>query len=174
MAVPTRSAQIKRVADFLSDDANEEKTAEELASIVVNGMYDMWGREMTDPPMRPHVGMAFKVPFLTSVNFVGWMGEELGKDVIWVVNATTDYGFLLTPDSKLWRLATASTAKTGAPGNNADGWNPNDRLSLSQRRTHLSVLAVGVKTVLMRNESDLSLWADSNSNLKKYYKKEKQ
>lgn len=173
MAVPSKAAQIKRVADFLSDDENEGRTAEELASIVVNGMYSMWGMEMTDPPMRPHVGMAFKVPYLTTVNFVGWMGEEFGKELIWIVNATTDYGFLLTPASSLWSAASASTAKSGMPGTNADGWAEGDRVSLSQRKVHLTVVAVGVKTVLMRSESDLSLWAESNSNMKKYYKKEK-
>lgn len=172
MPVPSKAKQIERVADFLADPANEEKTAEELASIVINGVYSMWGKEMTDPPMHPQVGMAFKVPYLTTVNFVGWMGEEFGKELVWVINATTDYGFLLTPTSSMWSVASASTAKVGGPGTNSDGWKQGDLLSLSQRRTSLRVESVGVKCVLMRNEQDLSLWAESNSNLKKYYKKE--
>lgn len=172
MAIPSKSAQIKRVADFLSDDGNEDRTAEELAAIVVNGMYGMWGKELTDPPMRPHVGMAFKVPFLSTVNFVGWMGEEFGKERVWIINATTDYGLMMSPSSNLWAVASASAAKVGGPGSNADGWEIGQKLSLSQRRTHLSVLSVGLKTVLMRNQSDLSLWAESNANMKKYYQKE--
>ena len=172
MSIPSKSAQIKRVADFLSDDRNEERTAEELAAIVVNGMYGMWGKEMSDPPMHPHVGMAFKVPFLSSVNFVGWMGEEFGEEKVWIVNATSDYGIMVTPDSTIWALASASTAKAGAPGKNNDNWTVGQKVSLSQRRTHLSVLSVGLKTVLMRNASDLSLWAESNANMRKYYQKE--
>jgi hypothetical protein len=172
MAVPTRSAQINRVADFLSDDANADRTAEELAGIVVNGIYDMWTKELKDPPLVPHVGMAFKVPYLSTVNFVGWMGEEFGKDLIWVINATTDHGFLLTRDSSLWTVASASSAKIGGPGKNAENWTVGQRMSISQRINTLEILAVGVKTVLMRNLNDLSLWAESNANLKRYYKKE--
>lgn len=135
-------------------------------------MYTMWGKELTDPPMHPSVGMAFNVPMLTGPHFVGWIGEEFGKELVWIVNATSEYGLLLTPDSPIWRVATASTAKTGAPGKNADGWQVNDELSLSQRAIRLTVVAVGVKGALMRNQLDLSLWAESNANLKKYYKKE--
>lgn len=160
------------MADFLSDEKNEEKTAEELASIVVNGIYDMWGKDFKDPPLQPHVGMAFKAPYLSSPHFVGWMGEEFGKELIWIVSATSEYGYLLTPTSHTWRVATVSTAKTGGPGKNADGWQVNDRLSLSQRAVTLRVLSVSLKGALMRNELDLSLWAESNKNLKQYYKKE--
>lgn len=172
MAIPSKAAQIKRVADFLSDDKNEDRTAEELAAIVVNGVYDMWGKELTDPPIHPHIGMAFKVPFLSTVNFVGWMGEEFGKEKVWVINATTDYGWFTTPESSLWRSATASNAKVGGAGTNSDGWEVGQKVSLSQRRSHLSVLSVALKAVLMRNDSDLSLWAESNANMKKFYQKE--
>lgn len=172
MAIPSKSAQIKRLADFLSDEANEERTAEELAAIVVNEMYDMWGSSLENPPMIPHVGTAFKVPILSSINFVAWIGEEFGLEKVWVVNATSDIGFMTNTTSGIWKIASSSSAKAGAPGSNADGWKPGDRLTLSQRRTHLTVLSVGNKTVLMRNDSDLSLWAESNSNLKKYYMKE--
>lgn len=172
MAIPTKAQQIKRVADFLSDEANEERTAEELSSIVVNGMYEMWGKEMIDPPLRPHVGMAFKLPFLPSPQFVGWMGEEFGEEVIWILNGTTDFGWIAKPSSTLWSLASPSSAKSGGPGINADGWKAGQTVSLSQRRTCFDLVAVGMKTVLMRNTSDLALWAESNANMKKYYQRE--
>lgn len=172
MAVPSKSEQIKRVADFLSDDKNEDRTAEELAAIVINGVYGMWGKQLDDPPLVPHVGMAFKVPFLSTVNFVGWMGEEFGKEKIWVINATTEYGMMVSSNSSLWTIASASAAKVGGPGTNSDGWTVGQKVSLSQRRTHLSILAIGLKCVLMRNDSDLSLWAEGNSSMKKYYQKE--
>lgn len=173
MAVPSKAAQIQRVADFLSDEANEDRTAEELAKIVVEGVYDLWGKTLDDPPLVPHVGMAFKVPFLSSVHFVAWEGDEYGKQKLWVTNATSDFGFLTTSSSDLWRLASPSTAKAGSPGTNADGWKSGDRVSLSQRKTWLTVLQVSPKSVLMRNESTLALWAESNANMKKYYRKEK-
>jgi len=173
MAIPSRSKQIEAVANFLSDPRNDERTAEELAKLVVDGVYDLWGKTLEDPPLTPHVGMAFKVPFLSSVQFVGWEGEEHGKEKLWIVNATSDFGFLTTRGSDIWKLAVPSSAKAGAPGTNADGWMPGQRLSLSQGRTHLNILQVSSKGVLMRSESSLSLWAESNANMKKYYKKEK-
>jgi hypothetical protein len=173
LAVPPKSEQIEKVADFLSDPANEDRTAEELAKIVVNGVYDLWGKTLDDPPLVPHVGMAFSVPFLSSIHFVGWIGEEYGKERIWVINATSDFGFFTTRSSDLWRLASPSRAKVGAPGSNADGWASGDRVSLSQRRLHLTVLETGNESVLMRSNTDSSLWTDSNSNMKKYYTKEK-
>lgn len=173
MAVPTKAAQIKRVADFLSDDSNEERTAEELASVVVNGMYDMWGKGIQDPPLIPHLGMAFKLPWLTSPHFVAWIGEEFEKERIWIVSATSDFGFMTTRTADFWSIATPSSAKSGGPGTNLDGWEGGMKVSLSQRRTHLTILQVGSKAVLMRNDSDLNLWAESNANMKKYYKREK-
>jgi len=173
MAVPSKSKQIQAVADFLADPANEERTAEELAKIVVDGVYDLWGATLSDTPLVPHVGMAFKVPFLSSVHFVAWEGEEFGKEKLWIVNATSDFGFMTTRSSELWQLASPSSAKSGAPGTNSDGWEAGTTVSLSQRRTYLTILQVGNKAVLMRNKTDLSLWTDSNSNLKKYYTREK-
>lgn len=173
MAVPSKAAQIRAVEDFLADPANDDRTVGELAKIVVDGVYDLWGKTLEDPPLAPHVGMAFKVPFLTSVQFVAWEGEEFGEEKLWIVNATTDFGFLTTKQSELWKLASPSSAKSGAPGTNSDGWEPGTTVSLSQRRTYLTILQVGTKAVLMRNNSDLSLWADSNSNMKKYYTREK-
>jgi len=173
MAVPSRSKQIQAIEDFLADPKNDDRTVGELAKIVVDGVYDLWGKTLDDPPLVPHVGMAFKVPFLSSVCFVAWEGEEFGKEKLWVINATSDYGLMTTRSSDLWRLASPSSAKAGAPGTNSDGWETGTTVSLSQRRTFLTVLQVGNKAVLMRNNTDLSLWADSNTNMKKYYIREK-
>ena len=173
MAVPPKSQQIQRVADFLSDERNDDRSAAELAGIVVNGMYDMWARGMESVPLVPHVGMAFKIPWISSPQFVAWIGDEFGKERIWVIDSTTDYGFMTTRTADVWKIATPSSAKAGGPGANADGWESGMKVSLSQGRAHLSILQVGIKAVLMRNDSDLSLWAESNANMKKYYKKEK-
>lgn len=173
MAVPSKAAQVRAVEDFLADPANDDRTVGELAKIVVDGVYDLWGKTLDEPPLVPHVGMAFKVPFLSSVHFVAWEGEEFGKEKLWIVNATSDFGFLTTRSSDLWRLATPSSAKSGSPGSNSEGWEVGQVVSLGQRRLHLDILSVGNKTVLMRSRSDLSLWAESNANMKKYYSREK-
>lgn len=173
MAVPSKAAQVRAVEDFLADPANDDRTVGELAKIVVDGVYDLWGKTLDEPPLVPHVGMAFKVPFLSDAHFVAWEGEEHGKEKMWIVNAGSDFGFMTTRSSDLWRLATPSSAKVGAPGSNADGWKSAQTVSLSQRKLYLDVLEVGNKTVLMRSRSDLSLWAESNANMKKYYSREK-
>lgn len=173
MAIPTQNEQINRVAEWLWDEDNEDRTAKELAAIVVNGIYDMWTKGVDTAPVMPHVGVAFKTPLLAKTSFVGWIGEEFGKEKVWVIDSETSYGLMMSSSAAIWRTVSMSSAKVGAPGINKDDWTTGQRLSLSQRRTHLSILAVGLKTVLMRDDSTLSLWADSNENLKRYYRKEK-
>lgn len=177
-SVPTRKAQIERVAEFIEDPANDERTVIDVAKIIVDGMYTMWMRGVEDPPIPLKLGMAFKTPEVASkVYFVGWMGPEWptgdSRDMVWVIDAASDYGSLTEQSDPLWRIVLPSTAKAGAPGNNTDGWTVGQRLSLQQRRTSYDIIAVGNKTVLMRDIVNGSLQVDSNANLKRYYRKEK-
>lgn len=177
-SVPTRKAQIERVAEFLEDPANDERSVVDVAKIVVDGIYEMWMRGVEDPPIPLKLGMAFKTPSVASkVYFVGWMGPEWptgdSRELVWVIDATSDYGSLTGVTDPLWRIVLPSTAKAGGPGSNADGWEVGDQVSLGQRRAWFEIIAVGNKTVLMRDALRGSLQVDSNANLKKHYKKER-
>lgn len=176
MAVPSRPAQIKRVAEFLDWSVDNERTVEQTATQIVDSIYDMWAVDVHDAPQPPKVGMAFKTPALASkVYHVAWIGEEFegGPLVCWVIDASTDYGTLVPYDSNFWRILTPSNAKAGAGGDNKDGWKVGDKLSLMQRARTYTILAVGDKTVLLRDAQSGTLQADSNACLKRYYKKER-
>ncbi len=175
--VPTRKAQIERVAEFIDSPDNEERSLAEVAKIIVDGMYDMWMRGVEDPPIPLKVGMAFKTPFVASkVYHVAWIGPEYIGDnprtMVWVIDAASDYGTLTEYGDPLWRIVIPSNAKAGGPGTNKDGWKEGDHLSLIQRIAQFNIIAVGDKTVLMRDRKTGWLQADKNANLEKYYNKE--
>lgn len=176
MAVPSRPAQIKRIAEFLEDSVDKERTLDQVAATIIDSIYDMWSVDVTAASPPPKVGLAFKTPALTSkVYHVAWIGEEFhnGPDVCWVIEAGSDYGTFVPYESRFWKILTPSTAKAGSPGSNKDGWKAGDRVSLLQRRRHFNILEVGDKTVLLRDVGNGNLQADSNANLKKYYNKER-
>ena len=176
MGVPSRPAQIKRIAEFLEDSANAERSVDEVATRIVDGLYDLWSVDVWEAAQPPKVGMAFKTPAVTSkVYHVAWIGEEFpgGPPICWVIDAGSDYGTFVPYDSQFWRILTPSTAKAGGPGNNKDGWKTGDKLSLLQRRRHDEVLEVGDKCVLLRDINSGNLQADKNANLEKYYNKER-
>jgi hypothetical protein len=178
VAVPSRPAQIKRIAEFLEDSANAERTVQEVATRIVDGIYDMWAVDVTEAPQVPKVDMAFKTPNLTSkVYHVAWIGREFASEgsimICWVIEAGSDFGMFVPLQSEFWRIVTPSTAKAGSRGKNKDGITPGDRYSLMQRRSHFTVLEVGDKTVLLRDDKFGSLQADSNANIKKYYQRER-
>ncbi len=180
MAIPTRSKQIEAVAAFLEDPVNDERTVTEVAKRIVDGMYDMWTRGETSPPMPLAVGKAFKAPLVAKVYHVAWMGDmywgpkEGTIQVVWIIESGSDYGSIMPVDRPFWRIVTPSTAKAGAPGNNKDGWKAGDKVSMGQRAHHYEIIAVGDKTVLMRKRNQPTMiMAESNANLKKYFQRER-
>jgi hypothetical protein len=176
MAVPSRPAQIKRIAEFLDWAVDNDRSVQDVATRIVDSIYDMWSVDVTEAPQPPKVGMAFKTPAVTSkVYHVAWIGEEFsgGPLIAWVIDAGSDYGTFVPYDSRFWRILTPSAAKAGGPGKNKDGWKAGDKLSLLQRRRHYEVLEVGDKCVLLRDINSGILQADSNANLEKYYNKER-
>ena len=176
MAIPSRQAQIKRIAEFLEDSVDKERSLDTVASTIIDSIYDMWTVDLTDAPTAPKVGMAFKTPAVTSkIYFVAWIGDDgAGNETAWVVDSASDYGTLAPTDSRFWKIITLSSSKGGENLVNKDDWKVDDNLSLMQRAVKLKIIAVGDKTVLMRDKRTGGLQADSNANLKKYYNKERE
>lgn len=177
MGVPSRPAQIKRIAEFLEDSVDNERSLQEVATTIVDSVYDMWAVDVTEAAQPPKVGMAFKTPAVTSkVYHVAWIGREYtdaGDLVCWVIDAGSDYGTFVPYDSQFWRILSPSKATAGGAGTNKDGWKAGDKVSLLQRARTYTVLEVGDKTVLLRDVVHGGLQADSNANLKRYYQKER-
>lgn len=180
MAVPSRKEQIDKVAEFLEDPANDERTVTDVAKTIVDGMYEMWTRGETSPPILLKLGMAFKVPTVAKIYHVGWIGEmwwgpKWGTiEAAWIIDSGSDYGTLMPVERPFWRIVTPSTAKSGAPGNNKDEWEPGMIVSVFQRSAAYKLVAVGDKCVLMHKlGSPTMIYAESNANLKRYYTREK-
>lgn len=180
MAIPTRRAQIERVAEFLNDPENDERSVDDVAKIIVDSMYTMWTRNETSPPIPLKEGLAFKAPNVAKIYHVGWIGPMwwgAKKGVLstaWIIESGSSYGTLMPVEDPFWRIVTPSNAKSGGPGNNKDGWKPGDRVSHSRGAHHYEILAVGDKTVLMRSIKDAErIFVDSNADLTMYYRKER-
>jgi len=184
MAVPSRAAQIDAVAALIDDSANEERSLKDVATAIVDGIYDMWTVDVNPAPVPLRVGLAFKTPAMASkIYYVGWIGPEVegGRQVAWFIDASSSYGTLAAYDSGLWRIIIESPdvrkdkskPRPGSPGQNPDR-KVGDVVSLIQRTDTFDILATGDKGALMRSRRTGYLQAESNSNLERYYQREKE
>lgn len=188
MAVPSRLKQIEAVTAYLERilDGEDDIAVSDVAKLIVDGMYDMWEAGLEDPPTPLHVGLAYKTPMVASkVYFVAWMGHESNepdsRKVVWIIEPSSDHGCITTPDDPFWRIVIPSEdrrkdktkPRPGSPGNNVAGWKEGDTVSLMQRTATYNILATGDKCVLMRDIKTGELQTDSNTNLEKFYKRER-
>lgn len=186
MTIPSRLKQIERVAEFLEDPSNDERSVKDVAKIIVDGMYEMWTRGVEDAPVPLRVGLAFRTPMVAKTRYVAWIGRGYwgkkwsGQDLAWVVDADSTVGTLATLDNPLWRVVTEvpdyrkkkDKPRAGEPGYNVDGWQKGDKVSQLYGMYRYEVIATGDKCVLLRREGSAIIQADSNANLKKYYQEE--
>ncbi len=177
MAVPSKTDQINRIAEVLSQWIDEDVPVDEAAKRIVNGMYEMWQAGLETPPMPIVTGQPFKLPWTSTIHRVTWSGraqwhtDGILRDVVWVTSATTSQGTLALADADVWRLATPSTSKA-EPKPNAGGYGEGDVLSLSQGRHKYVVVAVHERCVLLKGVKDSYLTSEPNDNIKRYYRKE--
>lgn len=163
----TKSQQVARLIEFLDDPARDDMTVEEVAKQIVNSFYSLLLKDVKEEPPNLRVGTAFKSPITNKIHHVAWQEGELA----WIITADSRYGFLgkISPWQK---NAIETKAKTGAPGNNADGWKEGDRVSSFQRKYFYSVLAVGDKCVLLRPEHESRPVPEPNDIMKEHYRRE--
>lgn len=188
MAIPTRSKQIEVVADKLAwflDCEDGETSVDDVAKMIVDGIYDMWTRDITSAPFPLVVGKAFKTPLVAKIYHVAWIGEAWVNDQLkpmaWVVTADSSYGTLAPYDSPFWRIVIESkdsrkdqsTPRPGAPGVSLAGWKVGDKVSHSQGAFKYEILAVADKANLLRRIGVDDVQAEPSSNLERYYRREK-
>lgn len=176
--IPGPADQCAAIAAILDDEeGNADLDVIGVAARIRREFLKMWQVDIEDASVPVKEGMAFKVPWNASkVYHVAWIGPEYesgtSRTLVWVIDATSDFGAITDLKSKMWAITTPSTAKAGGPGNNKDGWKKGDVVSLNQRLHKYTILEVGDKTALMRNNETGYLQVDSNTNLKRYYHKE--
>jgi hypothetical protein len=171
----SKAKQVQAMQSYLdkwldrAEETEDEISTADLAKEIVEGFHTLLEDSLTSPaPLVPHVGMAFKVPWASGVQFVG----HIEGNRVWIINTTSQYGSFAPVDGPLWGRVEPSKAAKGGPGNNPD-YNPGDRLSRAQRRYSYEVIATGDKCVLLKDVRTGELTSDSNSNIERYYQREK-
>jgi hypothetical protein len=167
VTIPTTKKQIERVAEYLDSEKTEGMSLDDVATTIVDGYHSLLRSELKRPVLIPHLDMAFKHPALSGVWHVAW--QDGSK--VWLVSASSRFGWFADEQDTFWEYAEQSTAKSGAPGNNPD-WQVGDQVSQRQRQFRFEVLATGDKCVLLRNVDTLLLRVESNDNLKQHYRRE--
>lgn len=170
----SKADQVKAVQSYLDkwldrvEETEDEVSTGDLAKEIVEGFHGLLERSYAPPaPLVPHVGMGFKAPWASGVQFVG----HIEGDRVWIINGTSLYGSFASASGPLWGRVEPSRAAKGGPGNNPDH-KPGDRLSRAQRRHSYEVIATGDKCVLLKDTRTGELTSDSNANIEKYYQKE--
>ncbi len=169
MPIPGRSEQARQVAEWLDHGAEEGEDLDKFSLRIVDAFHEMLKQGLKGPVARFQTGDAFKSPLSSKVYWVAY--EENGQ--YWITQADSTYGWLINRDDEFFRLASPSSAKTGKPGENKDGWKKGDRLSSFQGSLKWEVVAVHDRGVMLRDRWNGSLMPEGNENMAKYYTKEK-
>lgn len=183
MSIPSKPQQIKAVMSFLDADFQEGRSLEEIAKAIVEGYHDALTKSLHPAPSTPRLGMLFRMPVDGKVRRWVWEGE--GR--VWIFGESDSYGWLGHYDqSSMLELCEEYRPKTRRDGkmhtltdeeidelwDNPD-FKVGDRLSQHQRQYHFEVIAVALKSALLKNALTGVLTVDTNANLEKYYKRER-
>lgn len=165
------------MAEFLEDPRNDERSVDDVAKLIVDGFYDGWGMGVMDALPLPKVGIAYRTPLTSKVYHVCWVGD--GK--VWLCDSSGGPGMLVKENDRFWFTCTVSKSKP-LDLTNKDGWKAGDRLSTGQRRNNFVVQATNSSGALLMElsgpsvvrepDGPASFWSESNSDLKRFYKKE--
>lgn len=180
MPIPSNAEQVKVVMAFLDSQADEERSLEEIATEIVNGYHDAITKGIKKPAQPVREGMLYKTPVDTKVWRVAWTDW----DSVWLVTETSQYGMLGHIWDNQWEFCEEFRPRKRMDGklvemtdemiaeawSNPD-WNVGDSLSRSQRAMSFEIIATAPVSVLMMG-SDGNLYSESNSNLKRYYKRD--
>lgn len=159
---------------------SEEDLLEDIAKRVVEGYHDLITAKMKPVPNPPRLGMLFKVPMDNKVRRLIWQGKG---GAAWIASETDSYGQLGDPSNMFeWceefrprrrrdgKMVELSDEEIEQEWSNPD-WKVGDVLSQHQRQYSFEVIAVSPNSALLRG-GDGRITVDSNSNLKKYYRRE--
>lgn len=193
MTLPSKAKQVEAVMKFLDSDYQEGRSLEEIATAIVEGYHDALVKGLKKPATPVRRGMLFKSPLDSKVRRIAYLNDATGE--VWIVADTSSYGWLgLSPalleyseeyvPSKM--VPTGEVDAEGkikkkrvemTPEEIEEAWsNPDfkvgDQLSQHQREFTFEIIAVAPECALLISLQSGRIYADSNQNLKQYYKRE--
>lgn len=187
MSLPSRSDQIKAVMAFLDQERHEGRSLEEIAREIVDGYHKLLVSRLRAPVSTARLGMLFKTPVDSKVRRFVWEGPE----GVWILGDSDSYGWLGPAVNSFFelceeyrpkrrevvdgkaRLVEMSDEDIERAWSNPD-YHPADKLSQHQRQHHFEVVATGPQSVLLRNLKTGFLSVDTNTNLDRYYRRERE
>lgn len=110
---------ITAVADLLSRPDNADKSAEELAKEIVDGLNRFYRAQTSDTPPALIPGRAYQFPWSPGPLHLVFRSP---KGTVWMTNASSQYGLLIRETAVALTLRTASRATKGGAAENKDGW----------------------------------------------------
>jgi hypothetical protein len=168
MAIPSRAEQARKVAEWLEFGAEEGEDLDRFAGRIVDAFHEMLKSGLKGPTERLETGTAFKSPLSSKPYWVAWQDA----DRYWLTQADSNYGWLINKGDTFFEMVTPSTAKTGKPGTNKDGWKVDDVVSAFQGSLRYRIVAVHDRGVLLASLYGEMEMPDSNENMARYYTKE--
>lgn len=170
MPIPSRAEQIRKVAEWLEFGAEEGEDLDRFAARIVDAFHELMKSGLKGPTERLETGTAFKSPLSSKPYWVAWQDG----DRYWLTQADNTYGWLINKGDMFFDVVTPSTAKTGKPGTNKDGWKVDDVVSSFQGSLKYRILAVHDRGVLLDSlrYSSGDVMPESNENMTRYYTKE--
>jgi hypothetical protein len=180
MSLPSRSEQVKAVADLFESVADKGLPLEEVARTVVEGYHALLLGKLKSPASPARLGMLFKTPLDGKVRRFVWQDEEL----CWIIGESDSYGWLgpfpgplleyceeYRPRRKRdGKMVELSDEEIEEEWRNPD-WKVGDLLSQHQRQYSFEIIAASPGSALLRG-ADGRLVVDDNGSLSKYYRRE--
>lgn len=160
MSKVTELAAIAKVfANPQYEEWNEIEAAEKIRTAFLND----WKGALKEPPPVLRVGLAFKFPAISGAYHVAYMNE----DHAWCTTNGSRYGYLAPIGWDGWQYIARSSARTGGPGQNKDGWKVGDVLSYYQDKHRFIVRQTAEGCVLLEGVNG-ALFAEPNDTLKSF------
>lgn len=137
---------IDAVAALLSSDGNEEKSAEELATEIVDGIFEAIGRAFKQPPPPLAVGMVYSFPWSSSALSLIWQEGELR----WFFGRSSEYGLLHPRGSDHVSLRYRKLSRAAFLQPDSERYIVGDWVQLHGAKAHrFKVVAVAQSTALL-------------------------
>jgi hypothetical protein len=157
---------IAAVADLLTRPGNEEKSAEELAAEIIEGMLRAYRAQAREALPVLKVGGVYRFPWISSTLHVVY---RTPSGQLWLTNSTSNYGLLISEKAQALTLRVASRATRGGSAESPTGYAVGDWLSIKgAARQRYKVVATTETCALLEGPKGCFM-AEPNDSLLKYF-----